>query len=203
MDPHADLVGFGVALDDAEQLDDVAEATGDRDLRGGDLADALVVDVAGDDLLAERDGCDDRGLRTGVVALDVGGRVTLGVPEALRVLQRRAVVGIAACVDGIGHLREDVVRRAVDDPEDAGDRFAVEALAQHPDERDPGCDRRLEQQVASGGVGRGVELGTDVREQFLVRGDDRLAVGERGEDQLAGRLDATDRLDDEIDGRDR
>ena len=58
----------------------------------GDLADPLVVHVAGDDLRAERDGGDDRRLRTGVEALDVGRRVALGVAELLGLGQRRGVV---------------------------------------------------------------------------------------------------------------
>ena len=67
----------------AEQLHDVAEAVGDGDVRGGDPADALVVDVAGDDLGTERDRGDDRRLGAGVEALDVGRRVAFGVAELL------------------------------------------------------------------------------------------------------------------------
>ena len=54
-----------------------------------------------------------------------------------------------------------------------------------------------------GVVGRGVQLGADVGEQFLVGGDDRLAVAQRGGDELAGRLDAADDLDDQVDRRGR
>ena len=119
VDAHADVAVVGVALDDAEQLDDVAEAVGDGDLGPGDLADPLVVHVAGDDLGAERDGGDDRRLRARVETLDVGGRVTLGVPESLRLVERGDVVGLATAGDGVGHLREDEVGRAVDDAEHA------------------------------------------------------------------------------------
>jgi hypothetical protein len=68
-----------------------------------------------------------------------------------------------------------------------------------PHDRDAAGDRGLEQQVATGGVGRCVQLRTDVGEQLLVGGDDRLAVGECLEDQPARRLDPADRLDDQID----
>ena len=48
-----------------------------------DRLDALAVDVAGDDVGVEGDAGEDRGLGGGVEALDVGGRVALGVAEAL------------------------------------------------------------------------------------------------------------------------
>ena len=114
---------------------------------------------------------DDRRLGAGVVALDVGGGVALGVPEALRLGEG---VGVARAV--LGHPGEDEVGRAVDDAHDPADGLAGERLAQRPDERDAAGDRRLEQEVDAGGVGRGEELGADVGEQLLVGGDDRLAV---------------------------
>ena len=184
------------ALGDGEQLHDVAEPRGGGDVVGGDLADALVVHVAGDHPDTERDRRDDRRLRACVVPLDVGGGIALGIPEALRLGERVAVARTS-----VGHPSEDEVRRAVDDPHDAADRLAGERLAQRPHQRDAAGDRCLEQEVASRGVGRAEDLGTDVREQLLVRGDNRLAVLECREDQLARRLDAADDLDDEVDRR--
>ena len=75
-------------LGDREQLDDVAELVRGRDVVGGDLRDAFAVHVAGDDARTERDRRDDRRLRRGVEALDVGGRVAFGVPELLRLGER-------------------------------------------------------------------------------------------------------------------
>ena len=161
---------------------------------GGDVADALVVDVAGHDLGAERDRGHDRRLGAGVEALDVGRRVALGEPEALGLGQ-----GVAVGRALLGHLREDVVRRAVDDPHDPPDRLAAEALAQRPHERDAAGDGGLEEQVDAVVVGGVEQLDADVGQQLLVRGDDRLAAGQRGGDQLAGRLDAADDLDDDVD----
>ena len=83
MHPHGERAVVE-ALGDREQLHDVAEPLGGGDVVGGDLADALVVHVAGDHPDAERDRRDDRRLRAGVVPLDVRGGITLGVPEALR-----------------------------------------------------------------------------------------------------------------------
>ena len=153
-----------------------------------------MVDVAGDDLGAERDRGDDRRLGAGVVALDVGGRVTLGVAESLRLGERRSVVGAL-----LGHLGEDEVGRAVEDADHARERLAAQALTQGADERDAAGDGGLEQQVDALRVGDREQLGADVGEQLLVAGDDRLAGLERGRDQLAGGFDAADHLDDEID----
>ena len=194
MDAHGDLAAGLVELGDGEQLDDVAEAVGDVDVGLADVADPLVVDVAGDDPGAERDRGDDRRLGAGVEALDVGGRVALGEAEPLRLGERLAVGGAL-----FGHLGEDVVRRAVDDPEHAPDRLAAEALAQAAHERDPAGHGGLEQQVDAGVVGDAEQLDADVGEQLLVRRDDRLAGPQRLGDQLAGRFDAADDLDDEVD----
>ena len=66
VDADRDLARRGVLVGDAEQLDDVPELAGDVDVGGGDAADALVVDVAGDDRGAERDRGDDRRLGAGM-----------------------------------------------------------------------------------------------------------------------------------------
>ena len=181
-------------LTDRQQLDRVAEAPGEADVGGGNIGDALVSDVARHHPGAEGNRGDDRRLGGGVKAFDVGGRVALGVAQALGAGQR---VGVAHAL-GI-HLREDVVGRAVDDAHDAADRLADQRLAQRPDERDATGDRRLIEQVHTrrlGGVG---QLATHVGQQFLVGGDHRLAGRERRRDQFASRLDAPDQLDDQVD----
>ena len=184
----------GVGLGDAEQLDDVAQPLGHRDVGGGDAADALVVHVAGDDAGAERDGGHDRGLGAGVVALDIGRWVALGEAQRLRLGEGHRVVGAL-----LGHLGEDEVGGAVDDAHHPADRLAAQALAQGAHDRDATGDRRLEQQVDTRLVGDGEQFGADVGEQFLVAGDHRLAVAQGRGDQLAGGLDATDQLDDHVD----
>ncbi len=117
MHPHGQGA-IVVALGDREQLHDVAEPLGGHDVVGSDLADALVVHVAGDDANTERDRGDDRRLRSGVVAIDVRGGITLGVAEALGLGEGVAVGGAR-----FAHPREDVVGGAVDDAEDAADRL--------------------------------------------------------------------------------
>ena len=141
---------------------------------GGDPADALVVHVAGDDLRSECDRRHDRCLGTGIEPLDVGGWVAFGEPERLRLGQGDAVVGAL-----LGHLGEDEVGRAVDDPHHARDRFAAQALAKHPDDGDAAGDGGFEQQVDTGVVADPEQLGADVGQQLLVGGDDRLAAAQR------------------------
>ena len=194
VDADADLAAVPVDVDDGEQLDDVAESAGDVDVGERQVADPLVVHLAGDDLGARGDRRHDRRLGPGVEALDVGGRVTLGVAEALG-LGEGGLVGHPL----LGHLREDVVRRPVDDAHHPRDRLAAQALAQRPHDRDAPGDCRLEEQVDAGLLGDLEQLDADVGEQLLVGGDHRLARRERRGDQLAGGFDATDDLDDEVD----
>ena len=94
----------------------------------------------------------------------------------------------ASAYDGalLGHPGEDVVGRAVDDAHHPADALAGERLAQRPDERDAAGDRRLEEQVDAGAVGRLEQLGADVGEQLLVGGDDRLAGLQRVERSARG-----------------
>ena len=74
---------------------------------------------------------EDRRLLRGVVALDVGGRVGLGVAETLRVGEDVLELGAL-----LVHAVEDVVRRAVDDAHDPLHAVAGERVAQRPDDRD-------------------------------------------------------------------
>ncbi len=184
----------GLQLADREQLDDRAHVAGGLDVGGGHLGDALAVDVGGGDPGVERQRGEDRGLRGGVEALDVGGRVGLGVAELLGLLQRLGEPGAGAV-----HLVEDEVGGAVDDAEDPGDRVAGQRLAQRPQDRDRTGDRGLVVEVAAGLLG-GLEEGRAVLgEQRLVGGDHAGAVLERGQDERPGRLDAADHLDDQVD----
>ena len=127
-----------VAVDffgDGQQLDDVAQRPRRRDVVDGHARDALAVDVVRRDAGAEGDAGNDRGFGGRVEAFDVGGRVGLGVPELLgfgqRVVERRA---------GLGHGREDVVGRSVDDAHDPADAITGERFTQRPQQRYPARD---------------------------------------------------------------
>ena len=177
-----------------EKFDAVAKVGGGLDVGGGDPGDALEVDVVGDHLGPEGQGGDDGDLCPGVVALDVGGRVGFGVPQALGLCEG---IGVGGAL--LGHLREEEVGGSVDDAHHPGDRLAGERLTQRPHDGDGPSHGGLEQQVDTGGLGDRVELCPVPGQQFLVGGDHRLAVLERGHDQFAGRLDTSHDLDDHVD----
>ena len=101
----------------------------------------------------------------------------------------------------LGHLREDVVRRAVHDAEHPGDAIAGQRLAQRPDQGDAPGHRGLERQVGGARVGGGLQLGAGAREQLLVPGDDGLARGERPQHQRPGGLEPAEQLQDHLDIR--
>ena len=76
---HADVdAGIGVA-GDAQQLNGVAELAGLGNVLGADGTDALLVDIVGGHAGAKADGSEDCRLAGGVEAVDVGGRVGLGI----------------------------------------------------------------------------------------------------------------------------
>ena len=158
------------------------------------LRDALGVRLVELHRHAEGDRRHDRELVRGVDALDVEGRVGLGVAARLRLgehLRERRAPG--------AHLGKNEVRRAVDDAGDPLDAVGGEAFAQRLDDRDAAGDRRLEADHHALRVRGGEDLGAVVREQRLVGGDDVLAVGDRVEHELSRRLDAADQLADDVD----
>ena len=163
---------------DRQQLDHAAHLPGRGDVARGDLGDALAVDVGGGDPGVERQAGQDRCLGGGVEPLDVGGRVGLGVPERLGLLQRLGEAGAGGV-----HLVEDEVGGAVDDAEHPGDLVAGERLAQRSQDRDRTGDGGLVVEVAvRRRLGRGEQGRAVLGEQRLVGADDR------GPDPSAARI---------------
>ena len=150
-DPDADPAV--AALGDPEQLQREAELLGVGEVVGLDRLDPLVGDLVEADRRAEGEPREDRHLRRGVGAVDVLGRVGLGVAELLG-LGQGVLVGGA----GARHLGEDEVGGAVDDPEDLLDLDRAEALLDHPDHRDRAGDRGLEAKLGAALSRRGEEL---------------------------------------------
>ena len=138
--PHADAAVD--ALGGADELEAEAELPRVLHVLARDVLDPLVAHVVEVHGRVERQAREDRHLGRRVLAVDVLGRVGLRVPEPLG-LGERVVVGGA----GVGHAREDEVRRAVDDPVEAVDVGGGERLLQHADDRDDPGDRRLEAQL--------------------------------------------------------
>src|SRR3546814_20705344 len=85
------------------------------DVEGGDVADTLGVHRIRVEARAERETGEDRQLVRGIDAVDVEGRVGLGVAELLRLGQH-----VLEGPPRFAHRREDVVAGAVPDAVDAG-----------------------------------------------------------------------------------
>src|SRR6185295_13523598 len=136
----------------------------------------------------------DRRLGAGIEALDVGRRVAFGESQRLGFGEGDAVVGAF-----LGHLGEDEVGGAIDDPHDSRDGLAAQALAQGSDDGDATGYGGFEQQIHAGVVADAEQFGADVGQQLLVGGDHGLARLQRRGDQLARRLDPADYLDDQVD----
>ena len=181
-------------LGHAEQLGHEAELPAVGDVDVGDGGDAFVLDVGQRDPAVEGDRREDRHLGGRVLARHVLGRVGLGEAQILGFGERRAVLRA-----GLGHGRQNVVGRAVDDAHDAGDLGRRQRLAQHLDDRHGPHRARLEAQERAVVFGGLQKLGTVLREELLVGGDHRLASLERGELERARRLDAADQLDHHAD----
>ena len=119
---HADVdAGVGVA-GDAEQLNGVAEFACLGDVLGADGTDALLVYVS------VSHGCqsrwsEDRRFAGGVEAVDVGGRVGLGIALGLRVGEHVGVIGTLGV-----HARQDVVGGTVENTGDGQDLVAHQVV---------------------------------------------------------------------------
>jgi hypothetical protein len=143
---------------------------------------------------AEGQRAQDGQLVRGVDALDVEGRVGLGIAEraAPRPAHRRSPALVA-------HLGEDEVAGAVDDAGDPLDMVGGQALAQGLDDGMPPATAASKATVTPFGLGGGEDLVAVQRDQRLVGGDHVLAVLDGLQHQLAGRRIAADQLDDDID----
>src|SRR4051794_273980 len=159
-----------------------------------DVLDAFELDVLERRPRAERDSCEDRHLRGGGGAVHVLRRVGLREAESLRLRERVGVLG------ALFHLREDEIRRAVDDAEDAVDVCRDEGLAQHLDHGNRRAHRRLEPKLHAALGGGGEELRSAACDELLVRRDDGLTGTQELEHVVAGRRDAAHQLGDERDG---
>ena len=191
---HAQLDAILGAARDAQQLDAIAELFGVLHVLARQLGDALGVGAVELHRDAEGDRRQDGELVRGVDALDVEGRIGLGVSQFLRLLQdvfkRRTLVA---------HLGEDEIAGAVDDAGQPLDAVGGEAFAQCLDDGDAARHSRLESDHHALGLRRGEDLVAVFGDQMLVGGDHVLAVGDRLHDQLARRLQPADQLHHDVD----
>ena len=123
---------------DAEVFDSIAERRRVFEIFDADAADAFRVNGVRIEPDAECERRQNGELVRGVDAFDVERRIGLGIPERLCVGERLRKVVTRR------HLREDVVRRAVDDSGNPVDRVAGESFAQRLDDRNAAGDRAFE-----------------------------------------------------------
>ncbi len=148
------------------------------------MLDALVGDVLEAHGGAEGKAREDGHLGGGVAAGDVVGGVGLGITLKLSLSQSLGVVGAA------GHLGEDEVGGAVDDPVNALDMGAGKRLGEHAHDRNDAGDGGLEAQLHAVLGGGREQLLAVLGEQLLVGGDDVAPGAHRLQYVVARRLDA-------------
>ena len=180
----------------AQQLDLHAARRRKRRVRRRHLRDALDVDVRRVNVLPERQPREDARLARRVDALDVRRRVGLGIALFLRRAERR-VIALAV----FQHLRQDVVRRSVQNAAHRCDVVRAEAARQRVQNRDPTADRRLEQQIHAVFPRQLEQLHAMLRDQLLVRRDHVLPGPERPPHHVQRCAASADRLHDQPDLR--
>ncbi len=190
---HADGQLAVEPLGRADQPQREAEVAGVLDVLAGQVLDPLVRHVGEMHRGVEGQPREDRHLRGGVLAGDVVGRIRLGVAEPLRVGQRVRVRRA-----GRGHLGEDVVGGAVDDPVQPLDVLAGQRLLEHPDHRHDARHRGLEPQLDPVLARDAPQLLAVLGQQLLVRGDDVLARPQRPQHVVTRHVGAAHHLDDQV-----
>jgi hypothetical protein len=135
------------------------------------VADAFDVDRVEARAAAERQGRQQRQLVRGVDAVDVEGRIGLGVAQALRLGQH-----VGELAPGLAHGGEDEIAGAVKDAVDAQDAVGGQPLTQRADDRDAARDRCLVPQLRAGVLGQPRKLVAVQRQHRLVGRDHGLAA---------------------------
>ena len=180
----------------AQQLDRAAHLAGKADVGCSNARDALADHVREAHAGVEADGCHDGNLASRVVALNVRGRVRLGIAQLGRLCQR--LVKLHAV---LRHAGQDVVGGAVDNAHDLGQLVAGEALLERADDRDGAGHRRLKLEITVICLCEVEQLCAVLRDQIFVGGDNILARLKRLADVGACRLDAAHQLNHDLDIR--
>ena len=189
----AGVDGFAVELGAGDLADGAVELFGVGEVDGFDGGDGLGGDGVGVELDVHGDAGEDAELGAGVVAVNVGGGVGLGVAGVLGVGEDGGVGGTAL------HAAEDEVAGAVDDAAEAGDLVAGDALENAGNDRNAagdGCSVDELDVMLRGYFGEG---GAAVGDELLVGGDDGLARGESAREPAFDGLEAAHELDDDVD----
>ena len=132
-------------------------------------------------------------LAPGVDALHVGGGVCLGIAEPLRLRERVCV--LCAVFE---HLREDIIRCAVEDARHIVHDVRVQTFVERMEHRDAAADRRLKQELAAVALRKRDELRAVLGDELLVGGHDVLAAPQRAGADVQRDAAAADGLHHEL-----
>ena len=160
----------GPANSPPQQLELLSTGVGIGHVGQGDAGDALRGHLPGVNMPPESQGGQDADLPAGVVALNVGGGVLLGVAVGLSLPQ--SVVKAQPRPD---HTGEDIVGRTVEDTGDLLDLVGGQALVQGADDGDAAAHTGLKQIADPLLLGQPQQLAAVLRHQLLVGGNDTFA----------------------------
>ncbi|MNK62274.1 hypothetical protein D3C87_814440 [compost metagenome] len=191
---HAQLHALFTSARHAQQLDAKAQLFGAGHVQALQRGDAFDLRIGKADRHAEGIGGQQRGLVGGVDALDVEGRVGLGIAQRLGLRERVAEVQAL-----VAHLAQDEVGGAVDDARHPFDAVGREALAQRFHDGDAHRHRALVHHGHAVRAGGGEDLGAVHGQQRLVGRDHVLAVRDGGQHPVARRAGAASHLDHHVD----
>ena len=153
-----------------DQLDRVSHLGRQRSGDVGDLGDAFRINVLRRDQLAIGQCCQDDDLTCGVLTLDIGVGILLGVALLLRVTQN-GIKGKSLVL----HFGQHIVGGAVENTVDGENTVGVEVVHQRTDDGNAATNARLKKVTNAVLGGELEQLDTEGGNDLLVGGDDVLA----------------------------
>ncbi len=149
-------------------------------------------DGVGVELGVHGDAREDAEFGARVEAVDVGGGVSLGVAELLRVGKDSGVLGAGL------HAAENVVAGAVDDAAETRDLVTAEALQHAGDDRHSTGDCSAVDKMDAMLLSQFSQRSSTVSNKLLVRCDDGLAGRDRLAQPALNWIEAAHQLDDDV-----
>ena len=179
-----------------QKLDAVSEFARIPEVIRSQTVNALAVDALKRNRNAEGDGDQDRQLVSRVRAVHIQRWGIFRVTQVDGFLHR-LVIGKSL----LGHAREDVVGRPVQNSHDRPDPVGGEALSQGPDDRDSAADARFKGKADAMPFGSAVDLLPVFRKESLVRRDHVLPFLQGQKDVVLGLPKPSDELNHDVDLR--
>ena len=151
------------------------------------------MNVVDGEIGVEGQGSNNRGLRCGVMALDIGGGVSFGVAQALGLGQ-----GVGELGAGGVHLVQNVVGGAVHDTQHAANLVTSQRVAQGAQDGDSTSNRGLVGELGPALRGGSSQFYTVLSQQGLVTRHHRLAGGQGTQDAGTGRLNTAGKFNNHV-----